>query len=654
MTAPAVLGYGAGFMRPLIAVVVASLALQLSVGESAGAPLPDPAAARAYLGTVRPDPDLQAFLDRSVNALMLGDAALRRAQVGIALLDLPKEGPPRLAHHGGDTAIYPASVVKLVYLMAAYAWQEQGRLTIDAGLDAELEAMIRESSNRATQKVFARITRTTPGPNLSPADYPAYRERRMAVKHWLKELGIDDLHCVNPTYDGDGDLVGRDQQFLRDRTVTGGLASADGSYPNRQAMTAIGTAKLLALLATDRALTPEDSATVRRRMKRDPKQQPHLARRIAGGAARIPGLEVYAKSGTWGPNYADAGIVRHPDGRQFVLVVFTEAAPAYRGELIAQLTFRAATHLFETKTADGHDVLPRNWPMAPSALDYRLAYEDYEIREVKQAGAGVTGALRLLIAFPNGETLKIKWKPFPRGKLDGWNNSPRKEFAAYRIQRWLFDEQNFVVPTPVPRCLSLERYRVIDPRAAPNVPGTSCVLGLAVVWMNDVEVVDDLEDDDRLGTDEHFTEHLADMNLVTYLVDHRDGREGNFLISKDPSEPRIFAIDNGISFEGFPWNFFVPNWNVLRVPWLRREPIERLRALQPEEIDRLASLFEMEADATGILQLKQPGLPIDPDKGVRVRSGHVQFGLTAKEIGRLRMRISDLLADVDAGKIQIH
>ena len=59
----------------------------------------------------------------------------------------------------------------------------------------------------------------------------------------------------------------------------------------------------------DRALTPEDSATVRRRMKRDPKQQPHLARRIAGGAARIPGLEVYAKSGTWGPDYADAGIV---------------------------------------------------------------------------------------------------------------------------------------------------------------------------------------------------------------------------------------------------------------------------------------------------------------------------------------------------------
>jgi beta-lactamase class A len=650
-------------MRSLVAVVVVSLVVGTSAGKSGAAAFPDPGAARAYLATIRPDPELQTFLDRSVEALMVGDPALRRAQVGIALLDLPQDGPPRLAHRGGDTAIYPASVVKLVYLMAAYAWQERGRLTIDPGLDAELEAMIRESSNRATQKVFARITGTSPGPNLSAAEYPAFRERRLAVKRWLQELGIDDLHCVNPTYDGDGDLAGRDQQFLRDRTVKGGLASADGTYPNRQAMTAIGTAKLLALLATDRALTPEDSATVRRRMKRDPKQQPYLARRIAGGAARIPGLEVYAKSGTWGPNYADAGIVRHPDGRQFVLVVYTEAEPAYRGEVIAQLTYRAANHLFSTTsksgttkpstTADRHDALPRNWPMAPSALDYRLAFEDFEIREVKHAGAGVTGALRLLIAFPDGEELKIKWKPFPKGELDGWNNSPRKEFATYRIQRWLFDEQDYVVPTPVPRCLSLERYRAIDPNATPSVPGTRCVLGLAVVWMNDVEVVDDLDEDDRLGSDEHFTDHLADMNLVTYLVNHRDGREGNFLISKDPSEPRVFAIDNGISFEGFPWNFFVKNWNTIRVPWLRRDPVERLRALPPEEVDRLASLFDMEADANGILQLRQPSAPIDPDEGVRVRSGRAQFGLTAQEIDRLRERIRDLLADVDAGKLPL-
>jgi hypothetical protein len=536
--------------------------------------------------------------------------------------------------------------------MAAYRWQEEGRLTIDKGLDTQLEAMIRESSNQATQKVFARLTGTTPGPELPPGDYRTYRDRRQVVKRWLQQMGIDDLHCVNPTYDGGGDLTGRDRQFIADASVRGGLASADGELPNRQAMTAIGTAKLLALLATDRALMPEDSATVRRRMKRDPKQQPHLARRIAGGAARIPGLEVYAKSGTWGPDYADAGIVRAPDGHQFVLVVFTEASPPYRGELIAQLTYRAAQQLFGDHTRTTTKTLPRNWPMAPSALDIKLAFDDFTIKEVKGAGGGVTGASRFTVQFADGTTLKIKWKPFPTPSLDGWNNSPRKEFAAYVIQRWLFDEADYVVPASVPRCIPLDVYTPLMPDAKPTVPGTTCILGLSAIWMNDVKGADDLLDHDRIERDVAYAENLADFNLVTYLIDHRDGRDGNFLESTDPNDPRIFAVDNGIAFEGFPWNFFVRNWNKIRVPWLRADPIARLRALPEEDVDRLASLFDMNADAQGVLRLARPTAPLDRTKGVRIAPGKVQMGLTTKEIAALKERIHDLLADVDAGKIQ--
>jgi beta-lactamase class A len=275
--------------------------------------------------------------------LLARDARLRAAKVRVALIDLAHGEPPALADYHGDAPIYPASVVKFVYLMAAYRWQEEGRLRIEGEFDQELTEMIRVSSNQATRKVFARLTETEPGPELSPEAYREFRDRRLAVKRWLMSLGIDDLHCVNPTYDGAGDLFGRDAQFIRDASVKGGLG---GSAPNRQAMTAIGTAKLLALLATDRALTPEDSAIVRRRMRRDPKEQRHLAARLAGGAERVGGLEVYAKSGTWGPIYADAGIVRHlASGRQMVLAVFTEASPSYHGEFIADLTEECAKHL---------------------------------------------------------------------------------------------------------------------------------------------------------------------------------------------------------------------------------------------------------------------------------------------------------------------
>lgn len=329
--------YG-GYRVRLGLLAVLLLARVALAGEAAV-----PTAAAEWLASIRPSPELQAFLDGAMADFLAHDAKLREANVRVALLDLAHGEPPRLADYHGSAPIYPASVVKFVYLMAAYRWQEEGRLRIEDGFDRELSEMIRQSSNRATQKVFARLTDTEPGPELSPEAYRDFRERRLAVKRWLVSLGIDDLHCVNPTYDGDGDLFGRDRQFIGDASVPGGLGRSGGSAPNRVAMTAIGTAKLLALLATDRALTPADSAIVRGRMRRDPKEQRHLAARIAGGAARVGGLEVYAKSGTWGPIYADAGIVRQvASGRQMVIVVFTEASPAYRGEFIAELTAASA------------------------------------------------------------------------------------------------------------------------------------------------------------------------------------------------------------------------------------------------------------------------------------------------------------------------
>jgi len=298
-----------------------------------------------YLESIRTSPDLQAFLDAAVEKLLAGDAALRRQTVRVAVLDLPAGGVPRLAHYGGDSPVYPASVVKFVYLMAAYAWRDQGQLEIDPGFDRTLRDMIYVSSNRATQRVLRRLTDTKAGPRLGSAEYADFRQRRHRVKGWLQDLGVDDLHAVHPTYDGGGDLYGRDLQFLEDPDVAGSLPDQTGQYRNRQAMTANGTARLLALLATDRALVPASSTEVRERMRRDPRRQRYLVHRIAGGADRRVDLEVFSKTGTWGPIFADAGIVRHASGDQIVVVAFLEGSPAYRGSFIAMLTRAAVRRL---------------------------------------------------------------------------------------------------------------------------------------------------------------------------------------------------------------------------------------------------------------------------------------------------------------------
>jgi len=301
--------------------------------------------ARAYLASIRASPELQAFLDKEIAGMMKRDSNLRRAGLHVALIDMSGSGPPQLAHYNGNAPVYPASVVKFVYLMAIYAWQEQGILTIDQDLENLLVQMVYRSSNVATQKVVARLTETTPGPTLSPAAYAAFKKQRLLVKEWLATLGITDLHCVHPTYNGGGDLHGREVQFLKDATLDGALPAKSGTYSNRQAMTAVETAELLALLANDLALSPASSAAVRRHMARDPKKQPYLASRIAGGAARVDGMTVYSKTGTWGPIFADAGVIEHTSGRKVALAVFVDASPAYRGNVIRDLAHVSAQHL---------------------------------------------------------------------------------------------------------------------------------------------------------------------------------------------------------------------------------------------------------------------------------------------------------------------
>jgi len=179
-------------------VLLAIVLLARAAGASELATTP----AAEWLESVRRSAELQEFLDRTIDASLAHDAPLRAAKVRVALLDLAHGEPPRLADHHGDAPIYPASVVKFVYLMAAYRWQELGRLRIEGEFDRELSAMIRESSNQATRKVFARLTDTEPGPQLPPE---AYRDRRdpqleRAVQEALNEIQKNPPLKFKPTY----------------------------------------------------------------------------------------------------------------------------------------------------------------------------------------------------------------------------------------------------------------------------------------------------------------------------------------------------------------------------------------------------------------------------------------------------------------------
>ena len=124
-----------------------------------------------------------------------------------------------------------------------------------------------------------------------------------------------------------------------------------------------------------------------------------------------------------------------------------------------------------------------------------------------------------------------------------------------------------------------------------------------------------------------------------YLVDHRDGREGNFLVAEDDSRRQVFSIDNGIAFGPFFYNYFVKNWTKLRVAAVRQSSVDRLRAVQRSDLDFLAVVDQMQLDDQGLLQPVATTAPMQAGDGATWQDGVLQIGLTTREIDGIYDRI---------------
>jgi len=338
---------------------------------------------------------------------------------------------------------------------------------------------------------------------------------------------------------------------------------------------------------------------------------------------------------------------RHAISGLWAILLFT----ALVSSGCASANEQASPYSYPTAPAPRAEVPFPNWPMSPDRAEQILPAGDAEVIAAKGAGAGTTGALRVTLHFQGAHHEKaFKWKEVPRRRMDGINNAPRKEIAAYELQKLFLDPEDYVVPTTRARCVDIETYPF---RGRASLSGTRCVFGVLTVWLRDVTVPDELYEEERFREDSTYAYFMANVNLFTYLMDHQDGRSGNFLVSTD-GRRQVYSIDNGVAMNRWPfYNWFVPNWDEIRVPALRRESVERLRALERSDLDRLAVLQEFTLDDQGLYHPVEPGPPITPDRGVRVHADSVQFGLTTSEIDGVWRRIEKLLAKVDRGKVAL-
>jgi beta-lactamase class A len=261
-----------------------------------------------------PDPVMQTRVERAL-ARVCGSASRvprERNQMALTWVDLTDPVKPRWAAHRGTETIYPASVVKLFYLVAAHRWMEDGRIAETEEMRRALRDMIVDSSNDATHYVLDVLTDTTSGPELDPEALKAWQERRNAVNRYFAGLGYRGINCNKKPW-GDGPY-GRETQAIR------------MFEPKRNGLTTDATARLMCDVARDRVVTPARCARMRELLQRDPRAasrpDDQTTGFIAGGLPA--GAKLWSKAGWTSQTRHDCALVEEVTGRRWVLVIFTE------------------------------------------------------------------------------------------------------------------------------------------------------------------------------------------------------------------------------------------------------------------------------------------------------------------------------------------
>lgn len=220
----------------------------------------------------------------------------------------------------GTEKIYPASVVKLFYLVAIHEWLEKGMIQPSPELERAMKDMIVESSNDATSLVVDSLTGTTSGPELPPGPFETWKQQRNIINRYFKSLGWQELEDINVCQ-----KTWSDGPYGRERAFYGELLE------NRNMLTTNAIARLLHGIMGGVTVSSQRSQAMMSLMKRSLKpdelpvdvEEDQVTGFLGGGLpADIP--QIWSKAGWNSKNRHDAAYIEIPEARPYLLVVFTE------------------------------------------------------------------------------------------------------------------------------------------------------------------------------------------------------------------------------------------------------------------------------------------------------------------------------------------
>ena len=248
----------------------------------------------------------------SATVQRFGKGGLTVDKIAITVIDLADPKNPARASYRGEEATYPASVVKLFYLAAAYHQIETGALVRNAELDRALHDMIVDSSNDATHYVIDALTGTTAGPDLADAALREWMEKRNLMNRYFQSLGYEKINVNQKTWcEGP---YGRERQGL------------GPNYENRNRLTTNAVTRLWFEIVSGRAASKAATQEMMNLLHRDPfakSEDPDDQATAYSGKSLPAGSQYYSKAGWTSNTRHDTAYIRLPNGAEYILAVFT-------------------------------------------------------------------------------------------------------------------------------------------------------------------------------------------------------------------------------------------------------------------------------------------------------------------------------------------
>jgi hypothetical protein len=234
----------------------------------------------------------------------------------------------------GVDRIYPASVIKLFYLVAVYEWIEKGMIQTSAELERAIRDMIVDSSNDATSLIVDVLTGTTSGPELTAGPFETWKLQRNIVNRYFHSLGWAELETINVNQ-----KTWCDGPYGRERRFVGELLE------NRNMLTTNATARLLHSIIGGVAVSSRASQAMMALMKRslnptelNTDDENQITGFLGGGLPQ--NAQIWSKAGWTSQVRHDAAYIEIPDKPPYLLIVFTEGKAHSKNKAILPLISR--------------------------------------------------------------------------------------------------------------------------------------------------------------------------------------------------------------------------------------------------------------------------------------------------------------------------